>query len=35
MFLFSGAFQAFDKDGDGTIRLSVLEVRIFDYKTQM
>lgn len=23
----SGAFQAFDQDGDGTIRLSVLEVR--------
>lgn len=22
-----GAFQAFDQDGDGTIRLSVLEVR--------
>lgn len=27
MFFFSGAFQAFDQDGDGTIRLSVLEVR--------
>lgn len=25
--LSAGAFQAFDQDGDGTIRLSVLEVR--------
>lgn len=27
VFFSSGAFQAFDQDGDGTIRLSVLEVR--------
>lgn len=27
LFVSAGAFQAFDQDGDGTIRLSVLEVR--------
>lgn len=25
--LFTGAFQAFDKDGDGLIKLNVVEVR--------
>lgn len=26
-FLHTGAFNAFDKDGDGTIKLNVLEVK--------